>query len=953
MIEVYEKLESGIQEYVDEASRYLENIYKDSSCVEIHLVSLENDCNLYVKRSIVISLCRVLPIYVDEFSSEYIFQLLNRVFGLISSFDDVMCCFFLCDLIIIIMESSHGESINKIVENFIGNQDLKIRLYLLRNGSFSNAIIIRNAFEESLDSLLAENDWERSLSFGIIEKFATDFSDNPDFIDSIEQAFSFYVNDCDIINDLGCCVRVICSLLTNTSYSESMVNIIEEAIHLISNESISIDKRIIIHNILESSLNVISSLDSSSLSEIIESSLRLSVCSLESNEIELQYMFIVSFLSELSFAFNENCETFFNILLQFIEYMIRVAKSSYQIVALLALGSIIEGCSEIACESIEVIFGIVFSNFVIEDENIIDQQCSVLNEIIEFCGDSISGYLDFLCEFLLNNSNCNCALKTLDELLYRIEETPSSISEIFEYLLRDIGDGHEKEELVFRCISSILMHTNDGDENTFEIVFPVLKEYLEGHPSSFAVMFECFARLGTLCPKSFKIFLPFLIDTAVDSFNMENYHINDMIIRGFEILLCVFPCSLGDHINDIVPPLFAFIQDKSNDDYLDVVQKSSLRLLFKFIGLCPIEMSDYRDQSLTFLLKKNDDIDSFLLSVWDGLAFSIDSTETDIFDWSILLETYLRFLDDCISKPAACGVLMICGQILASSNLINESSLSLSYQFSIRLMKNEVLSVQRSSTSFLYDILMLKPIYYFINQLLVRDTLDQEKQNEFLSSLDRNLGSDLIIIRLLSLSLLSRFLNIYSQYVQQYDLIIRDSFKLSNSLSDCEQKRVFFGFITQVFSIQSINTDELNTQIASLLCEVISSYGEPGIKHSSLLNSAIGAFSMMYTRYPLGFSENIFNTVLSLLPVQPNSDEIIYTSHFLFQMSESRFIKDSTLKCAAVTLFQSSSWCLKSINQNAMEWYQNILRSMDLEEISQLSNYNEAKIMQIQHNMCQ
>ncbi|EAX96039.1 hypothetical protein TVAG_309580 [Trichomonas vaginalis G3] len=745
--------------------------------------------------------------------------------------------------------------------------------------------------------------------------------------------------------ELNSYIRIVCNLVAESPefIQESKSDFLQIAISACSDDSIPIKLRISMHNIIEAFAEIIALENREEIPMIINNSCNLAI---EACRNDLDYNFPLSFFYGLSKSFSDDAEELFQIFMQIVQELTtnddgdELMKTCCKKVSLLILRSISEGFQEIIAENIEYYLEVALQNDIEDDEEVVNSICNVIREITDNTPESLIPFVDDIVEYLVSRINNHDALVVLDNLLFKVEKTPTNISEMIQILMTDIEEKDDfVVEKVLSCITSGLQHFDEVDETIFESLSPFLSKFFENRKEMKEIVLECYGRLTKTCPQSIKAHLNEIVDLIEESFSSENCQI-DNLCRCIEEISLVLCRSISEFIPVIVPPLCCIIQDKEKSAK---EAAPCLRCLSKLFGLIPNEMEEYLPFIVDNLKKKPFESSAYVSPCIEGIAYCIDGLLALNQDTSFFIQTFLPCIKGYPSKDSFFGFLLISGTAFSSISNLTQEFFDEYFGIFIDALNLKFLGLLKSDTSKEIDPSLIHPLFYAFSQFL--HVAGPELCLPCLEVLYNTLHSQQncsSLMRIYSLNLLSRFCLICHLESEIYDITMNEIFSFLNVTDNDLIVRTTLQSLFYLVSTSKTKTIQNIETIYGFVRKCLDNFNSPKV-----IRKASVVLAKLLSEYNFDNTSELIEEMLVTINPEFDSDEIVGEAEFCFYLIKNGFSDEELVAKIACEFLSSMDFYISQVSD---EIYQVILQKVstfDEETIAAIVKYNQYKIEKI------
>ena len=991
LVSLYELVKTGGGDGLDEATQKWQEINQNPESIFIHLNLISTNSDDFIIKQTMITLKKLIPLHIKSLSHEQILQLQSFIIDFLQKETDFQLFSYSTYVITSILNSKTEEFSIEWPEIFDYSLHLleqettivySLHLWnsiisflsqdLLRPTILKILKIIIEILQNSSD-LLQRNE---SLNFIRLHMIRIEEPQNDEEKSILDQVIECLYTMIMNINskETGNCllflqdeekrqlVDILCYFYGEQPpfFSDSYQTFLEGAIQICNSEECDIESRVLFHNIIEAAAFFISTDYQESLVDIITNSVHLSIQVCTNDRESMDYQFPLSFFFALSSAYDAEQQELYSIFMQIIHDLIESNEIIAKQIALLTLRSIIEGLQEVISANFDDFLSCILtassslteeekmqlqtnSDAEDEDEILLLSGFETIRELTDFLPDSLNKYVEQLTGFLVEHSYLNEAISTLDNIFYKVEKPPFELEGLITALTNDIQDASSyRIELILSCLTSSFSHSTEVDESVYEVLNPFLTELLSSKPDLRGPVLECYGRMAHISPQSILQELGNIIDLVEESFSIEDFPIENSCVC-IEQLAEVFSISLNPFIDNIVPPLFAIIQDEN----LVNISSIALKTLAKLLGFMPESLSEYQPRIVDYLMKKPFEDKNFIVPCCEGIAFAVDGFNVLHLDPSIFITTFLPIIKGAGSKDAISAVLMVDGTVFSSCITVSQEIFEFSSQIFISALKGEFINLKRSDISNELDPQLIHPLFYSINQFILASNPDFVTHliEPFFEILRENLEKEN--------SLHCYTLNLFSNICSHCNL--------TNELFNITLSNLIESINQEYFQINELN--KLNLSSLSLLLKIgkdqMQSYAQilyektfsiiqqalEGENESiSLTKTSVSLFCQVIQTYELDIDMELLSDIMTLLPPPIDSDEIVTAASFVPYLISHSLFPESIIGIS-LNLLASSDWYLHMCDQSILSTIFQVVSQLDEEIISQNLKFNERHIL--------
>lgn len=1019
---------------VNQATAQLINIYKNSDTVFDHIFFVDHCDILIIRRYVILKLPALIKRHLSNFSNEQIENIKESLIRLISQEEDLDCRYFLSDGLISFMKKitklliSTSNENHSILTHFkrifdFGKEIIELPkllssgLYIWKNIFYffqefglkpseddeDSKLILNLLFillSISSTSLSSENEEDRLQSLKLIDILH-------DFLVEIENLNELQST---IISSLFQCLHqefdrsVSSDSKELSSYCSVLCNFIEEppdfvndqvlssffelSIKFLTNSNLPIEKRYIIHTIIESSVDIIVNNDCyrSKINDLINMSISMSIelCLQDRNDND--YEFPYSFFHSISDALNDSESggiSTFELFMTFASNLAGNEEINQNFigiqVSLFVVKSIIESLQEIVSTRINDVISFILRYGDINNENIIDSACQVIDELFEYVSSSASNYINEITSFLTKYSTFPISIRTLDSIFYRSDKPPADIEYIFKGLTEmiNINSSNDQIESLLSCITSLFSRLSTTEEQILSSFLPIINQIITSpsHSDLHSAIFDFFGRIVPVAPLTIKSDLSNLITFASDSFSLTDYQLNISISFFLRSLSKVLPISMSPYLPQVVPPLVAILQyeepedspsasifptDNSIDNFLSDIAKSqreAMLTLCTFLGYCPIIMAEYAQSPiLDFILTDKGGLQRFVVHACEGLAYAAEGCKVLGIPLFNVLQKILPLLyEDEIEKDYVFSILMLASEIVAVfGDVMPDDSIELVVTSLINFLNSPpscFLLSDASSSSI--DPQLQAPLFFLFSQ-----SIDMFGEKRFGGYFDK-----------ICQILVSLFTNENKSLSLRCNAILAAAHLVFSCRNGLEIGT--FCHIVQNASIQAMMSSQ-SSEASVLIAKaikflILADKGQLKSRLNMLVQFSLdviqngGYFGLLCSIVMVyndifdvkNVIEKINEFIQSLPPVPDSEDVVFYSEFTAFLLKNSIELEELNLKLPAVasSLFASSDKHFNSVDPEVRAIFVSVLEKLSEDALISLNKADESKLLRINNHM--
>lgn len=629
---------------VNIATNELMDLFEQPETIFDHISLIKKCENIIIRKYASLMLSKLFKAHLQALSFDKVLLIQQSLLELIANDSDLYVRYFLCDSITIFLSVAENTpdlwtsfsaneqpwlNIFDLANQLVKTQDfLSTGLYLWRNiyslfpysGSNELLFALLSIITTSLSSSL-END--RLQALNLLDHLRGCI---PDQLGSESQAtvvqtclqslldelnYSIYIGYED--KEILLAIKVVAGFLDNPPpflEFEHLSIFFELAFTVLTEKTIPMNTRFMVHRIIESSVDMIVDNYRDRLNTLIQISVELSLEVCDSQRDDTSYEFPFSFFYTIVDAYDSETEGIFELFLSAANALIQDGETTpaERQVALLIITSIVEGTQEIISERINDLIQFILQIADFDDQYVFSSFCDTLNELIQYVPVPISLYIEEISSFVLQNvaKYTNDAVMLLDNLFSKCERAPKDAEPVFNELnslINQSSTHSDQVEMIISCILSLLLQL-DSPEEYVSSFLPTLNKIYLSKTELKDVVFNFYGSIVSIAPNVVKNDLLNLTKSILSALESCEQPHDDANFQFFTpAALClkqisrILPASLISMsvIQQATPFLLKMIELSDSDQAIDLsddstfkhAQTAAISCLFTFFGYLP------------------------------------------------------------------------------------------------------------------------------------------------------------------------------------------------------------------------------------------------------------------------------------------------------------------------------------------------------------------------------
>ena len=578
------------------------------------------------------------------------------------------------------------------------------------------------------------------------------------------------------VDELVIAVKVISDFLDNPPpfiEFEQLNDFFELSFLILSNKNVPLKIRFAIHQIIESSIDIIIDNYKDRLTILMQLSIDLSIEVCRCQRDDNIYEFPLSFFYSISDAYDDEVNDILDLFLN-LAFNICNNQNSDDInlflaqrqVALFLIMTIVEGTQEAIHERISDILQFVIQTGDVDDPFVFYVCCRTLSELIQYLSAQMSCYIDDIASFLLKYIKYDDSILMLDTLFSKCCQPPKNIIAIFNVLISLIetwSNNIEKVESILSCIFSLLstvnsyfslgynnleedINTNEyNTESLLKTLLPILEFIQEKRPELKGNIIEFIGKCVDIAPLYVKNQLPkiFQINIITASLSKPSEpHFFVSFTNFIKEIAKVFPVSFLPFFPHIVPLIIPYIQDSLDMDHISSEQKiAAITCLVFLVGSLPNHMSEFvMFPILDYLINRNG-INHYVDEICDSIAASCEGfQEIGVPLDDIMLKVIPKVLDGHCRKEELISIFHMLSNIVEVYGIdLKDQTIRILFSFIAKILASPPSGMLRTQHSTYIDQQIQVPFFILISKVIQTDfsmkkrntDLETESDNDF------------------------------------------------------------------------------------------------------------------------------------------------------------------------------------------------------------------------------
>ena len=676
-------------ETVREATERLTEMWKEPGTVFDHLVLL-NVCPDSVTRDFVcLSLRKLVGAHFGTFSMEQVVSVRDALLRFVESEKETLVRYHMCDVVVKLLFNVENEEmwtpVYELATTMVKSQQmLSTGLYIWRNcyagfplsGSHDMWVSLLAVTVSALGSTSVEDRTQAiALIQTLLDAAPNELSSDAQMgvIDNVLGAIAAELKGLIVNNseqELQNVVNLVCSLFEDPPLFlgyEKLMPFVEIATAILSDVSVPMDVRCIVHMIVSSAASLVAEEFGDRLVELVRLSIGLSCELCSAQRDDSRYEFAFHFFYVVASSFDDNVTSILEFFLKCIVALVQGKGMVERQVAMFVLKAIVEGTQEVMSDQLGEVLKLIFQASDGADEYVISASCKAIEEIIDFMSSSISFFIDDVTAFLFRNIANPDAMRTLDLLFYKCDRAPQNLEEIIKLLVSLIPKSRvEQIEQIIECVASSLSRIETPNEAIFGTLTPILNQILQERPSLRGCVLEFFGRIAKVSPESVRVEISKIVEFGTMCLTSEAYDCW-LAATAFGLIAQVLPVTLALYVSQIVPNLIVVLQMKEDDmvesqvNMLRKSQNASIVTLGTFVGYLPEHMKEYAQSPiLEYIMNKRDS----LVSVCESIGYGAEGFSHLGISLDEFITTNLLTIHTVQTKDSICALLMAFSEII-------------------------------------------------------------------------------------------------------------------------------------------------------------------------------------------------------------------------------------------------------------------------------------------------
>lgn len=940
------------------ATNQLMALFEQPASIFDHLFLIEKCDNIIVRKYASLILSRLFRTHLSSLNIDQAFLIQDSLLKLIANDSDLYVRYFLCDSVFTFLsiientqalwasfsQNNQWLHIFDFANQLVKKPDLlSTGLHLWRNiyalfpYSGSNELLFA-LLSITSTALSSESTDDRLQALKLLDHLRGNI---PDQLGSESQAevvqtvLQSLLDEMNIsiyskydIDEIGLVIKVVAAFLDNPPpflEFDHLSIFFELAFNVLTEKSFTTRIRLMVHRIIESSVDMIVDNYRDRLNILIQISVELSLEVCNQQRDDNNYEFPISFFYTIVDAYDSEIEGIFELFLSFANRLIFSSAQEGEIgpaerqVALLIITSIIEGTQEIVSERINDLIQFVLQISDYDDPYVFSSACSTLNELIEYVTSPLSLYVEDISSYVLQyiNKYTNDAIMLLDKLFSKCGRVPKDTDHIYSELTSLINQPSihsEQIEMIISCMSSLLLQSN-SPEAYISSFLTTLNKIFQHRPDLRDVVFNFYGNASTIAPSIVKKDLPNLSKMILSTLESADHLQDEANFQFFQsAALClkqiaqVLPVSLISisAAQQAVPFLLKMItlnetdqlkiQNFQNQDeslYMHA-QSAAISCLLTFLGHMPNTMQKYiQDPLMDFLIQRHDILPSYITSLCDSIAESIQGFHVlgiQLYDLVIIIITKILMFTE--KKDVIISILTMLTEVVNTykSDILKRQDVLHTFISSIyQILTAPPLGFLKTEHSSYIDQQIQLPLFQFINGFIYA-----------LLDLDLNLSTSVIT---------NTFIPSILPYVKSYSSLMKGNSILQIS-------KIIFYLTTNNCIVKNnnpsdeakVSSQQISELIDNLMQVIIEANFEVIAKSQNTETRRIVAISFMFL---IPVNRALFADKLDIL--LPFSIELIEFCGFIglwatLDICFSPQNLGNQERCNPLTIFDHSNW---------------------------------------------